>query len=120
MTNTATIMGRLTEDPRRNEYFKDDVMRYAISFTLAVAESKEKTSFIPCVYYGDNEDLSYNVEKGDRLIVTGRLSQRKYARMDGSQASVIEIVVQSFSYIEPKKQSEPTISENEVVEEAPF
>ena len=104
MINTATIMGRLTDDPMDREYLKADGSKgVSTSFVLAVNETSTKTSFIPCVYYGENR-LRECVERGDRLVVSGRLSQRKYMRQDGSMASVIELIISSFNFVEPPKE----------------
>ena len=112
MINTITIMGRLTDDPIARDYLIDEQKKVATSFSLAVAETSKKTSFIPCVYYGDSETLQAHVEKGDRLVVSGRLSQRKYMTMEGKERSILEVVVRDFNFIEPKKE-EPVAEKQE-------
>ena len=105
MINSITIMGRLTDDPVTREYLVDgDSKKTAVSFTLAVAETSTKTSFIPCVWYGDGSILAPHIERGDRLVVSGRISQRKYEALDGSKKSILEVVVRDFNFIEPKKE----------------
>ena len=112
MINTITIMGRLTDDPVARDYLVDEQKKVAVSFSLAVAETSKKTSFIPCVYYGEAETLQAHVEKGDRLVVSGRLSQRTYETLEGKKRSILEVIVRDFNFVEPKKE-EPVVEKHE-------
>jgi single-strand DNA-binding protein len=94
--NSVTVVGNLTRDP---ELRYTTSGRGVASFGLAVnrryqqnGEWQEVTSFFNVVAWGDlGENLAASVEKGARLIVTGRLEQRSYEK-DGEKKSIVEIV----------------------------
>lgn len=94
--NSVTVVGNLTRDP---ELRYTTSGRGVASFGLAVSrrymqnnEWQEVTSFFNVVAWGDlGENLAASVEKGARLIVTGRLEQRSYEK-DGEKKSIVEIV----------------------------
>jgi single-strand DNA-binding protein len=94
--NSVTVVGNLTRDP---ELRYTTSGRGVASFGLAVnrryqqnGEWQEVTSFFNVVAWGDlGENLAASVEKGARVIVTGRLEQRSYEK-DGEKKSIVEIV----------------------------
>ena len=95
--NSVTVVGNLTRDP---ELRYTPSGRGVASFGLAVnrrymknGEWQEVTSFFNITAWGDlGENLAASVEKGARVIVTGRLEQRSYETKDGEKKSIVEIV----------------------------
>lgn len=95
--NSVTVVGNLTRDP---ELRYTTGGRGVASFGLAVnrryqvnGEWQEQTSFFNVVAWGDlGENLAASVEKGARIIVTGRLEQRSYETKDGEKRNVTEII----------------------------
>jgi single-strand DNA-binding protein len=95
--NTITLVGNITRDP---ELRFTAGGKGVASFGLAVnrryqqnGEWQEKTSFFNVVAWdtlGENAAASLN--KGARVIVTGRLEQREYETKEGEKRSVVEIV----------------------------
>ncbi len=97
--NTITVVGNLTRDPE---------IRYTAggqaNAKLAVAVSRrwnnkqtneweERTSFFNVVVWGEMADhCSESLQKGNRVIVTGRLEQRSWETEQGEKRSVVEIV----------------------------
>ena len=80
------------------------------SFTLAVnrgfknAEGKYDADFINCVAFDQKaEVISRSVQKGDRFGIVGRLNTRTYDKADGSKVYVTEVIVESFDFLESKK-----------------
>jgi single-strand DNA-binding protein len=56
-------------------------------------EREEKTSFFNCVAWRQlAEDAGNVLEKGMRVVVTGRLEQRSYVDKDGNNRSIVELV----------------------------
>lgn len=56
-------------------------------------EKQEKTSFFNCVAWRNlAEDAANVLEKGMRVVVTGRLEQRSYEDKEGNNRSIIELV----------------------------
>jgi single-strand DNA-binding protein len=94
--NSVTLVGNLTRDPE---------LRYTpsgagvASFGLAVnrryqqnGEWQEQVSFFNIVAWAElGENAAASLNKGMRVIVTGRLEQRSYETKDGDKRSVTEI-----------------------------
>lgn len=100
--NTVTIVGNVTDDPE---------LRYTSSgsavsnFTVAVNARKKKNDewvdelqgFFRCTCWRDMaENAAESVQKGMRVIVTGRLHQSTWENNDGQKRSAIEVQVDDF------------------------
>jgi single-strand DNA-binding protein len=96
--NTITLVGNLTRDPELR--FTPSGLATA---TLGIAvnrrrqnqggEWEEQTSFFNVVCWRDMaENVSQSLQKGARVLVTGRLEQRSYQTQDGEKRSVIEVI----------------------------
>lgn len=99
MTANVTIVGNLTRDPE---------LRFTPSgapvTTFGVAVNRrwqnresqqweESTSFFNVTCWRDlAQNVSESLEKGARVIVSGRLEQRSWETPDGERRSVVEIV----------------------------
>lgn len=97
--NSVTIVGNLTRDPE---------LRYTPSgaatcqFGLAVNrrwqnktnnEWEEATSFFNVVAWRElAENVGESLQKGSRVLVTGRLEQRSWDTPDGEKRSVVEVI----------------------------
>lgn len=97
--NSVTIVGNLTRDPE---------LRYTPSgaatcqFGLAVNrrwqnktnnEWEEATSFFNVVAWRElAENIGESLQKGSRVLVTGRLEQRSWDTPDGEKRSVVEVI----------------------------
>ena len=68
------------------------------------------------------DNVAKFVRKGSLVGVDGRIRQRTFERRDGTKASVIEVVADSVSFLEPNKNKEIPNEEvilDEVVDETP-
>jgi single-strand DNA-binding protein len=99
MDNTVTLVGNVTRDPE---------IRYTPSgqtvatFGLAVnrrwqnkqtQEWEEQTSFFDVKCWAQMaENVSESVQRGTRVIVTGRLEQRSWETDTGEKRSKVEVV----------------------------
>lgn len=95
--STTTIVGNLTADSE---------LRYTpggspvANFGVAVnrrwqkdGEWQEETSFLDVVCYGTlAENVAGSLQKGDRVLVTGRVQQRSWEAQDGTKRSKVEVV----------------------------
>jgi len=94
--NSVTLVGNLTKDP---ELRYTTSGRGVASCSLAVnrrdqvnGEWQEQVSFFNIVAWGDlGENAAASLNKGNRVIVTGRLEQRSYETKEGEKRSVTEI-----------------------------
>ncbi|MBJ7381083.1 MAG: single-stranded DNA-binding protein [Acidimicrobiia bacterium] len=96
--NTITVVGNLTRDPE---------IRYTAGgqakATLGIAvsrgwvnkqtnEREERTSFFNVIVWGEMADhCSESLQKGNRVIVSGRLEQRSWETEQGEKRSIVEI-----------------------------
>ena len=95
--NSVTLVGNLTKDP---ELRYTTGGRGVASFGLAVnrryqvnGEWQEQVSFFNIVAWGDlGENAAASLNKGNRVIVTGRLEQRSYETKEGDKRSVTEVI----------------------------
>ena len=104
MDNTVTLVGNATRDPE---------LRYTPSgqtvatFGLAVnrrwqnrqtQEREEQTSFFDIKCWAQMaENVSESVQRGTRVIVTGRLEQRSWENDNGEKRSKIEVVADEIA-----------------------
>lgn len=122
--NKVILLGNLTRDPE---------VRYTpngtavASFAIAVNrrykqgdETRDEVSYIDIVVFGKQaEACGQYINKGDAILVDGRLQQRRWETEDGQKRNKIEVVAQSVNFM-PKRsgagasqaaaqsQSEPT------------
>lgn len=92
--NTITIIGNLTRDP---ELRSTNTGKNNTTFSIAVTrkwEGGEQTSFFDCVAWnGLADNIASSFNKGDRIIVTGRLEQRSWDTKEGEKRYKVEVVV---------------------------
>jgi single-strand DNA-binding protein len=99
MDNTVTLVGNVTRDP---EIRYTPSGQTVASFGLAVNrrwqnrqtnEWEEQTSFIDVKCWSQMaENVSESIQRGTRVIVTGRLEQRSWETDTGEKRSKIEVV----------------------------
>ncbi|NND75217.1 MAG: single-stranded DNA-binding protein [Ilumatobacter sp.] len=95
--NTVTLVGNLTKDP---ELRYTTGGRGVASFGLAVnrryqvnGEWQEQVSFFNIVAWADlGENAAASLNKGNRIIVTGRLEQRSYDDREGNKRNITEVI----------------------------
>lgn len=116
MINSAILTGRLTKDAELK--FTGNGTAVA-SFTLAVdrafknANGEKETDFINVVAWRKTaETLANFTRKGSLIGVQGRIQVRNYENKDGQKVYVTEIVADSFTFLESKKQDSDNVSNN--------
>ena len=131
--NKVILLGNLTRDPE---------VRYTpngtavASFALAVNrkykqgdETKEEVSYIDIVVFGKQaENCGQYINKGDAVLVEGRLQQRRWDdKESGQKRSKVEVVAQAVNFMpkrsasgqggghaHPEPLPEPTVDEGEI------
>lgn len=113
MINNVILIGRLVRDP---ELRKSSSGNSIANFTIAVdnrtknPDGTRSASFIPCVAFNQTADNVVKfVRKGSQVAVQGSLSQRSYAKQDGTKVNVFEILCDSVQFLEPRKEEETPI-----------
>jgi single-strand DNA-binding protein len=97
--NTVTVIGNVTRDPELR--FTPSGQAIA-TFGLAVnrrwmnrqtQQWDEQTSFFDIVCWAQlGQNVSESLQKGSRVIVSGRLEQRSWETQEGDKRSKVEIV----------------------------
>jgi single-strand DNA-binding protein len=110
--NKVILLGNLTRDPE---------VRYTpsgtavASFAIAVnrrykqgEETKDEVSYIDIVVFGKQaEACGQYLNKGDGILVDGRLQQRRWDDKEtGQKRSKVEVVAQSVNFM-PKRSGQP-------------
>ena len=110
MVNRVVLVGRLVKDPELRKTNSD--VSFA-TFTLAVdnrireQDGTRGTIFIDCRVFRDQaENLVKSTRKGSKVAVDGSLNQRNFERRDGTKGKVIEIVVDSVTFLDPNPNRE--------------
>jgi single-strand DNA-binding protein len=99
MSSNVTVVGNLTRDP---ELRFTPAGAPVTTFGVAVnrrwqnrdnQQWEESTSFFNVTCWRDlAQNVSESLEKGSRVVVTGRLEQRSWETQQGERRSVVEIV----------------------------
>ena len=104
MINRAVLTGRLTKDA---ELRTTQSGLSVATFTLAVnrhSKAKGDANFINCVIWRKAAENFCNfTSKGSLVGIDGRIQTRSYENKSGQKVYVTEIVVDSFSLLESKK-----------------
>lgn len=111
MLNRIVLVGRLTRDPELRRTNSDTSVA---SFTLAVddrmkdANGQKTTTFIGVTVWNQQADnVAKFCRKGSLVGVDGRIRQRTFEKRDGTKASVIEVIADSVTFLEPKSKEIP-------------
>lgn len=109
MVNRVVLAGRLVKDPELRKTNSD--ISFA-TFTIAVdnktkeADGTRGTLFLNCCVFRDQaENMVKYTRKGSMIAVDGSLNQRNYVRQDGTKGKDIELLVDSVTFLEPKKEN---------------
>jgi single-strand DNA-binding protein len=106
MLPKITHLFRLTREPE---------LRYSQSGTalckigLVASEKykdKENTLFIDATAFGNIAELINNVQKGQRIFVTGRLQTEEWQDNNGQKRSKISMTIENFEYVEKRDNSQ--------------
>lgn len=111
--NSVALTGRLTADPELKEFGEG---KQVANFSLAVNEYKkgdgDAVSFVPVTVWNKTAEVANNfLKKGSRVAIKGRFQQQRWEQ-DGQKRSKIQIICESLTLLDPKKQesAEPAAS----------
>lgn len=110
MVNRVVLVGRLVKDPELR--VTSNGLSF-VQFTIAVdnktkeADGTRGTMFLNCTVFREQADnMVKYTKKGSLIAVDGSLNQRNYVRADGTKGKDIELMVDSVTFLEPKKENE--------------
>ncbi len=103
MVNRVVVVGRLTKDPeKRRTNSGTAVCSFTLAFTNRTkdADGNTTSSFVTCQAWNKTAEIICDYcKKGSQICVDGRLQERRYQRKDGTNASVVEIVVENIELL---------------------
>ena len=107
MVNRVVLVGRLVKDPelrKTNNDISVATFTIAVDNSIKEADGTRGSLFLDCRVYRDQADnMVKYTRKGSKVAVDGSLNQRNYVRQDGTKGKVIEVYVDSVTFLEPKK-----------------
>ena len=119
MVNRVVLLGRLVKDPELRKTASDiSVATFTIAVDNAIKEQDgtRGSLFLDCRVYRDQADnVAKYTRKGSKVAVDGSLNQRNFVRQDGSKGKVIEVYVDSVTFLDPNPNRE-----NNSIEEPKF
>lgn len=99
MSNNVTLIGNLVDDPELR-FTPSGVAMAKLRFAVnrrwrgQDGEWQESTSFFNGTVWRDQaETVAESLQKGTRIIVTGRLEQRTWETPEGENRSVVEVQI---------------------------
>lgn len=117
MINNVVLVGRLTKDLDL-KYTSNGTA--VATFTMAVnraftnQEGKRDADFINCVIWRKPaESLANFTRKGVLIGIEGHIQTRSYDNQQGQRVYVTEVLVESFSLLEPKNKDTNKDSSNQ-------
>ena len=115
MVNRVVLVGRLVKDPelrKTNSDISVSTFTIAVDNSIKEADGTRGSLFLDCRVYRDQaENVAKYCRKGSKVAVDGSLNQRNFVRQDGSKGKVIEVYVDSVTFLEPKKDSPNVVEE---------
>lgn len=109
--NRVYLIGRLTRDPELT-YTQGGTSKCNFSIAnnksyTVQNERKDAVSYFNIIAWGKpGEVIAQYVKKGQRIALEGRLQQRTWQDQSGQKRSVVEIVLETFQFIEKGERKE--------------
>lgn len=106
--NKVILLGRLTRDPDIRYTQGAEPMAIA-RYTMAVdrrirREGEAAADFISCVAFGKIAEVAEKyLNKGTKIIISGRLQTGSYTDRDGRKVYTTEVIVEDQGFAESKK-----------------
>lgn len=110
--NKVIVLGRICTELELR-YSSSDEKSAVGKFRIAVPRRFKKedadTDFFQCTAFSSTAELiAKYFHKGDRILLVGRLEVNEYTNKEGKKVNSTQIIVEEFSFVEPKKQEQKT------------
>ena len=99
MLNNVSIMGRLTKAPElKYTPSNKPVLSFSIANDSGFGDSKQ-TDFVDCVAWNKTaEFISQYFDRGDLIILSGRITTRTWEDANGNKRKATEVLVASVDF----------------------
>ena len=107
--NYVVLMGRLTQDPELR-YSRGEEPIAVASYVLAVdrrgrkeEQGKQTADFLRCITFGRGAEFADKYfQKGQRVLVSGRIQTGSYTNREGQKVYTTDIVVDNQEFADSK------------------
>ena len=107
--NYVVLMGRLTQDPELR-YSQGEEPIAVASYVLAVdrrgrkeEQGKQTADFLRCIAFGRGAEFADKYfQKGQRVLVSGRIQTGSYTNREGQKVYTTDIVVDNQEFADSK------------------
>ena len=110
--NNIVLAGRLTKAPELKATNSGvDVLPFTIAVNRAYAKSNDEVTadFIPCIAWRKTATLiSKYFNKGDGIVIKGRLETRKWVDNNGNNRVSYEVIVENTEFPQGKSKNNTT------------
>ena len=89
--NTCVFSGSLGRDPEQKQVGEQTLTTFPLAVQCGWGD-KQTTLWIRCNLWG-RQKLAQYLHKGDRVCVSGELSQREYTTQDGTTRTSLELLI---------------------------
>lgn len=91
---TATITGNVGKvQELRTTRSGKSMLSFSVASTYKKEGTEPQTTWVDVLCFDEQADMvSQTLQKGDRVVVTGRLALETYEKKDGSQGSSLRLV----------------------------
>ena len=106
--NRVVLKGNLTRDPEYKTISEKQLVTFRMAINESIGNGKEETVYLDVDGWGSHADYAQSVflEKGDRVIVDGRLRQRNWEDKDGNSRTAYSVLPSTFSKVVKPTQSQ--------------
>ena len=110
--NNIVLAGRLTKAPElKITNSGGDVLPFTIAVNRAYAKSNDEVTadFIPCIAWRKTATfISKYFNKGDGIVIKGRLETRKWVDNNGNNRVSYEVIVENTEFPQGKSKNNTT------------
>lgn len=110
--NNIVLAGRLTKTPElKTTNSGVDVLPFTIAVNRAYAKSNDEVTadFIPCIAWRKTATfISKYFNKGDGIVIKGRLETRKWVDNNGNNRVSYEVIVENTEFPQGKSKNNTT------------
>ena len=110
--NNIVLAGRLTKAPELKATNSGvDVLPFTIAVNRAYAKSNDEVTadFIPCIAWRKTATfISKYFNKGDGIVIKGRLETRKWVDNNGNNRVSYEVIVENTEFPQGKSKNNTT------------
>lgn len=109
MLNQIILVGRLTADPVFHEGKEEGW--YTFSLAINNNPKDETCEFVDCSCGKHLNNAVDHLNKGDKVAITGKFSNRKFQRKDGSNGVSATIYVNELEFVDVKTEEAEEVEE---------